>query len=409
MVRTRSQRIRHAAEGRLAIKTAEVQEKICGSLGYDVELLMRVCQLEGLDIRSRELEYNASDILSGNDASVLESRMVRAMGNKGQPHEREKLSSSSSSPSYRFTTKYLESNKRERRKISGINQGFSEEDKWLKRAKSSGLRRWEYSSVVGRKLDSSADSCLDINCVKSTVEKKESLLDEVAEEKTKLELVLGELSLSRKKRVKSKSKKVAKAQSARSMMGVDEGTRQTSGGEIKKALPASGAAVNGEVAQGKRKRVEHLGGSGEKVAKVRFVSMDDLKEVEERAKLAILQGKEDMRQMVTHLVEGIWLGIEERESKLKNLQVEAKANLDEAVEERDRLGHHLILKGYSLEEVDAIKTDTYAKEEEEEAGLLGVVDGLDGVSLQTVRDNQGDDLELPEDGSEKEVKEMSPG
>ncbi|KAF6158643.1 hypothetical protein GIB67_040157 [Kingdonia uniflora] len=92
----------------------------------------------------------------------------------------------------------------------------------------------------------------------------------------------------------------------------------------------------------------------EKVAKVRAVLVDDLKEVEERAKLAILQEKEDTSQMV-----------------------------------------------------DAIKADTYAEEEEEEAGLLGVVDGLDDVSPQTVLDNQGDDVELPEDGSEKVVKEMS--
>ncbi|KAF6164709.1 hypothetical protein GIB67_040961 [Kingdonia uniflora] len=103
-------------------------------------------------------------------------------------------------------------------------------------------------------------------------------------------------------------------------------------------------------------RVEPLGGSREKVAEVRSVLVDDLKEVEERAKLAILQGKEDTSQM---------------------------------------------------EEVDAIKADTYAKEEEEEARLLEVVNGLDGVLPQTVLDNQGDDVELLEDGSEKVVKEKS--
>ncbi|KAF6139867.1 hypothetical protein GIB67_009714 [Kingdonia uniflora] len=243
--------------------------------------------------------------------------------------------------------------------------------------------------------------------VKSTVERKEPLLDEVAEDGTELELVLGELGLSGKKRVKSKSKKVTKPQSARSMTGVDEGTRQTNGDEvrvktsgsgsspqpnlttskiahkfpkrqIKKAMPASGATVSGEVAQGKRRRVKLLGGSEEKVAEVRSLSVDDLKEVEERSKLAIIQGKEDTSQMV-----------------------KAKTNLDETAKEHDRLGHHLMLKGYSQEEVDAIKADTYAEEEEEEAGLLGVVDGLDGVSPQAVLDNQGDDVEFPEDGSEK--------
>ncbi|KAF6140253.1 hypothetical protein GIB67_000301 [Kingdonia uniflora] len=60
------------------------------------------------------------------------------------------------------------------------------------------------------------------------------------------------------------------------------------------------------------------------------------------------------------------------------LQVETKANLDKMVEERDRLGSHLILKGYSEEEVDAIKADTYAEEKDEEvAEAVGIVDGLD--------------------------------
>ncbi|KAF6152976.1 hypothetical protein GIB67_021581 [Kingdonia uniflora] len=73
-------------------------------------------------------------------------------------------------------------------------------------------------------------------------------------------------------------------------------------------------------------------------------------------------------------------------------------------EERDRLGHHLMINGYSREEVDAIKADTYVEEEDEEAEVLGVVDG---VSPQTVLDNQGDDVELPEGGSEKVVREMN--
>ncbi|KAF6148968.1 hypothetical protein GIB67_026713 [Kingdonia uniflora] len=84
------------------------------------------------------------------------------------------------------------------------------------------------------------------------------------------------------------------------------------------------------------------------------------------------------------------------------LQVVTKANLDEMVEEHDRLRHHLMLKGYSEEEVDAIKADTYTeKEDEEEAEAVGIVDGLDGISRQTVLNNQGDDVELSEGGSEK--------
>ncbi|KAF6166186.1 hypothetical protein GIB67_023896 [Kingdonia uniflora] len=169
--------------------------------------------------------------------------------------------------------------------------------------------------------------------------------------------------------------------------------------------------------------------------------VDNLKEVEERARLAVLQGEEDTSKMVTRLVKGIWLGIEEEKNELKKanielekelarsradalkdvmqlkashavaigqLKVETKVNLDEMVEEYDRLGCHLMLKGYSDEEVDDIKADTYVKEEdEEEAEAVGIVDGLDGISCQTVLDNEGDNVELPEGGSEKVVREMS--
>ncbi|KAF6165689.1 hypothetical protein GIB67_012586 [Kingdonia uniflora] len=313
------------------------------------------------------------------------------------------------------------------------------------------------------------DNIIWMKGVKSTVERKESLLDEVAEEETELELVLGELGLSRKKRVESRSKKVVNAQSTRSMTGVDEGKRKTSGEEvrartprsgtsaqpnlttnkivqkflkrqIKKTLPASGTTVSGEVIQRIRRRVEPLGNSGDKVVEGRSALMDDFKEVEERARLAILQGNEDTSQIAARLVKGIWLGIEEQESELKKakseleknlaqaktdalnevkqlkaihavvigqVQVKAKANLDEMAEERDRLSRHLMLKGYSLEEVDVTKVYTYAEEEEEEAEVLGVVDDLDGVSPQIVLDNQGDNAELPEGGSEKVVREMS--
>ncbi|KAF6140511.1 hypothetical protein GIB67_018248 [Kingdonia uniflora] len=224
--------------------------------------------------------------------------------------------------------------------------------------------------------------------VKSKVERKESLFDEVAEEETKLKLVLEGLGLSRKKKVDSRSNKK----------------------RMLKALSASGTTGSGEVAKNKRRRVEPSGESGEKIADGRFAMVDDLKEVEERVRLAVLHGEEDTSKMVAHLVKGIWLDIEEEKNELKkaNLLVETNANLDEMVEEYDRLGHYLMLKGYSEEEVDVIKTDTYVEEEdEEEAEAVGIVDGLDGVSCQTVLHNQGDDVELPEGGSEKAVREMS--
>ncbi|KAF6139893.1 hypothetical protein GIB67_009740, partial [Kingdonia uniflora] len=277
--------------------------------------------------------------------------------------------------------------------------------------------------------------------VKFKVERKESLLDKVVEEETELELVLEVLGLSRKKRDDSRSNKVQKAQSTRSMAGVDEGKRQVSSEEARtnfsktsgtgssvqpnpvmrgkialkypnkrmlKFLPASGTTESGKVAKDKRMRVEPSGESGEKVA---------------------------------YLIKGIWLGIEEEKSELKKanvelekdlvrlrtdalkdirqlkafhavaigqLQVETKSNLDKMVDERDRLGRHLMLKGNSEEEVNAIKVDTYVEEEDKvEAEAVGIVDNLDGISRQTVLDNQGDDVELPEGGSEKAVREMS--
>ncbi|KAF6161305.1 hypothetical protein GIB67_009192 [Kingdonia uniflora] len=229
------------------------------------------------------------------------------------------------------------------------------------------------NAIVGGKWG----NCVEFTGVKSKVERNKSLLNEVAEEETELELVLEGLGLSRKKRLDSSSaqpnpvkpRKMALKYSKKWML---------------KAHPASGTTGSGEVA---------------------------------------------------HLVKGIWLGIEEGKSELKKenaelekelaqsrtdalkevrllkashavaigqLQVETKANLDEMVEECVRLGRHLMLKGYSEEEVDAIKADTYAEEEdEEEVEAVEIVDSLDGVSCQTVLDNQVDDVELPKGGSEK--------
>ncbi|KAF6163831.1 hypothetical protein GIB67_016171 [Kingdonia uniflora] len=171
--------------------------------------------------------------------------------------------------------------------------------------------------------------------VKSTVERKKFFLDEVAEEETELELVLEGLGLSRKKRVDSKSDKVTK----------------------------------------EKRRVES---SGEKVAEVRPAAVDDLREVEERARLAALHGGEDTSKMVARLVKGIWIGIEEEKSELKKAKsklekdlAKVEANQYEMVEECDGLGRHLMLTGYSEEEVDAIKANTCVEEgEDEEAEVV---------------------------------------
>ncbi|KAF6140490.1 hypothetical protein GIB67_010320 [Kingdonia uniflora] len=264
--------------------------------------------------------------------------------------------------------------------------------------------------------------------VKSKVERKESLLDEVAEKETKLEHVLEGFGLSRKKRVDSRSNKPNPVKLSKIALKYPKK-------RMLKALPASGTIGSGKVAKDKRRRVEPSGESGEKVVEGRSAMVNDLKEVKERARLVVLQGEEDTSKMVVHLAKGIWLGIKEDKSELKKanvelekelaqsrtdglkkvrqlkashalvigqLQVETKANLDKMVEECDRLGHNLMLKGYSEEEVDTIKADTNVEEEDEkEAETVGIVDGLDGVSRQTVLDNQEDDVELPEGGSEK--------
>ncbi|KAF6148055.1 hypothetical protein GIB67_024230 [Kingdonia uniflora] len=185
--------------------------------------------------------------------------------------------------------------------------------------------------------------------------------------------------------------------------------------------------------------------SGVKVIEDRPVVEDDWKEVEVKARLAALHGEEEMSRMAARLMKGICLGVEEERVELKRkkvelernvaqlkfdlskegkqlealkasqvveinkLQAEPNVDLEEAVAERDRLGHHLMSKGYSEDEVDAIRADTYMEEDEGkeiEDIATGIVDGLDGVSPQMVRDNQGDDNECPELKNEKKLKDI---
>ncbi|KAF6164544.1 hypothetical protein GIB67_025370 [Kingdonia uniflora] len=190
-----------------------------------------------------------------------------------------------------------------------------------------------------------------------------------------------------------------------------------------KTLSASGTTGSGEVIKEKRGRVEPSGDSGEKVAEGRSTTVDDIQEVEERARLAALHEEKETSKMVARFVKGIWLGVEEDKSELKRmkielerklarakadavkeLQAEARVNLEEMAEENDRLGYHLMLMVYSEEEVDAIKADTYIEDEEDEGMeevAVGVFDGLDDVSRQTVSNNQGDKNKLPVGENEK--------
>ncbi|KAF6140224.1 hypothetical protein GIB67_000272 [Kingdonia uniflora] len=164
-----------------------------------------------------------------------------------------------------------------------------------------------------------------------------------------------------------------------------------------------------------------------------------------KARLAALHGEEEMGRMGARLMKEICLGVEEERTELKRkkvelkrnvarlksnlskegkrmealkasqiveinkLQAEAKVNLEEVVAERDRLGRHLMSKGYSEDEVDAIRADTYVEEDEDEEAedvVVSVVEGLDGVSPQTVRGSQGDYNKCPELENKKELKDI---
>ncbi|KAF6145308.1 hypothetical protein GIB67_017019 [Kingdonia uniflora] len=425
MVWTRSQRIRHAAEGRLAIKTVEVRERIFSSLGYDAELPMRACQLEVLDTRSRELEYAHYFYESFfpvfiRDSAEREREFCKAKGAIGGKWgkcvefvgRQFRNCTVAEGEEYIYLLADLEIEKRDR----GIDESIS----------------LEY-------FDGDVRSYLS-----------EGFLYYLSQLEYGLSLPLTNLA----KGVGKGEKKVWRITPEDVLQFFGVKNFKASGGSYFCAsvtrrhlfdLNLAGQTLNDNIIWVK---CNFLQRDDEELLDLRFrsvkqkkvvegqsASMDDLKEVEERARLAILQGKEDMSQMVVRLVKGIWLGIEEQESKLKKakseleinlaraktealkevrqlkaahaiiisqLQAEAKANLDETVEEHDRLGHQLMLKGYSQEEVDAIKADTYVEEDEEEAEVLGVIDGLDGISPQTVLDNQGDDAELLEGGSEKE-------
>ncbi|KAF6144148.1 hypothetical protein GIB67_004821 [Kingdonia uniflora] len=351
--------------------------------------------------------YKTSDMESGKDTSVPESRTVRAMSIKCQPLEREKINSTSSSPIKHFTTsKNLESTQRERQKIKGFDKELSEGDKRLKRVKESESRIWLYSRVVREKLDATADSHSDteeivfkmgssfvnevsisgwmnefdnegevgleqflgfpaqlvsyppdsdafrefckakeaiggkwgkcsefaaivdikmffIARVKSKVERKESLLDKVAEEKTELELVLEGLDLNKKKRVDSRTNKFGSAE----LCQAEQIALKYPKKQMLKALPASGTTGSGEVAKNKRMRVKPSGESGEKVVEGQSATVEDLKKVEERAKLAVLHGEEDTSNIVARLVKGIWLGIKEEKSELKKANIELEKEL----------------------------------------------------------------------------------
>ncbi|KAF6158535.1 hypothetical protein GIB67_040049 [Kingdonia uniflora] len=208
--------------------------------------------------------------------------------------------------------------------------------------------------------------------------------------------------------------------------------------QMLKRPSTSGTTGSGKAV--KKRRVEPSEMSGMKLVEDRPIAEDDLKGVEKKARLATLHKEEEMSKMAVRLINGICLGVEEERAELKrkkvelernvgrlkndllkerkrmetlmasqvveinNLHAEARTNLKEVVAEHDRLGRHIVSKGFSEDEVDAIKADTYVEEEgdeEIEDVVVGIVNGLDSISPQMVRDNQGDDNERPKGETEK--------
>ncbi|KAF6134107.1 hypothetical protein GIB67_013504 [Kingdonia uniflora] len=232
---------------------------------------------------------------------------------------------------------------------------------------------------------------------KSQVVRKESLLDRVAQEVTEHEVVLEELGISRKKRVNSQDEKVQKSQSTNTdgrvdCTGLPESTalsklaRTFPMKQMLKRLLTSGPTGSSKAL--KKRRVEPSEMSGMKVIKDRPIVEDDLKEVEEKARLAALHGEKEMRKIVTHLMKGICLGDEEERAELKWKKVNLERNVARLKTDMHKeIKQMEALKAiYSEDEVDAIKADSYVEKEDDEEiedVVIGIVDGLDGVSPQT--------------------------
>ncbi|KAF6139045.1 hypothetical protein GIB67_010771 [Kingdonia uniflora] len=160
----------------------------------------------------------------------------------------------------------------------------------------------------------------------------------------------------------------------------------------------SGTTGSGEV-EGEAKKIR-VDPSSElirtKVAENRPGEEDELKAMEDRARLAARKGVEEKNKVTAHLMKGICLGMEEEKVELEKkvarlksdlvregkrlasvkavqeveiieLTEESRKNLHEVVVQSDRLGLHLLKMGYSKVEVNDIMEDTYIEEKEDEA------------------------------------------
>ncbi|KAF6141968.1 hypothetical protein GIB67_037936 [Kingdonia uniflora] len=186
----------------------------------------------------------------------------------------------------------------------------------------------------------------------------------------------------------------------------------------------SGTTGSGEVERGVKKRWVDPSSKliGTKVTKNQSGVEDELKVTEDRTRLAASKGMEEINK-----VDGggesraqEWEGrAQEGGSSIKirfGLGGEATEFYEGRARGRDlrpnrkngeesrrggRLGHHLLKMGYFKTEVNGIMEDTCIEVEEDEADRAEVVRGLDGVSPQTERENQVDDMVNPENKNEK--------
>ncbi|KAF6159208.1 hypothetical protein GIB67_022887 [Kingdonia uniflora] len=412
MVWNRYERIRYVAEGRLGIKIAKLREQIFRLLDYDTEISVREVQLEGLDGIGRKREYE-SHFYEDMFREIIVHLAARKHFARLLVIEEIELED------VRIVGGYL---------IGGGflgHQGYFrcnyiDHQSKLERIAETESRRWLYSSVVRKGFGAALDSHSDIEGIDlwSSVESEIKMSEREDELEYGLSIPLSNMAKGIMNLIGACTVQMNKN------MWEHPSTYGTTG---------SGEAV-------KKRRVEPSEMSGMKVVEDRPIVKDDLKEVEEKARMAALHGEEKMSKMAACLMKGICLGVEKERAELKrkkaelerntaqlktdmlkmgkwveplkalkvmeinNLHEKARANFEEVVAERDRFERHLVSKGYSEDEVDAIRADTYAEEEEDgeiEDVAVGVVDGLDGFFPQTVKDNQGNDNDRPEGENEK--------
>ncbi|KAF6146239.1 hypothetical protein GIB67_011711 [Kingdonia uniflora] len=162
----------------------------------------------------------------------------------------------------------------------------------------------------------------------------------------------------------------------------------------------------------KKRKVEPSGMSGVKATYLmKGICLGVEEERDELKKKKVELKRSVARLKIDLLKEGKWMEALKvlQVVEMNNLHAKARSNLEEVVAERDRLGCHLISKRYSEDEVDTIKANNYVEDEENEEiedVTVGIVDSFDGVSPQSVRENQGDDNKCLVGETEKELVDI---